>query len=432
MPLLLPGSHAGRRPTPRHAWRGVWRHVACGAFVAVVCCPTADVGAQPKEPADTASRAEAMAAARRAKARQIAEPPHKNRVEAVVDYIEDSRLFPRLFNPPSGWFAQVGGLGEGNGLTMGGGFRQPTDVGVVSVRALGSLRESMLVGADVTRSFLPRDAGFVTVSAVRRHEAAQRFYGTGPDSSDANRSSFGVTAFQADVTAGVRVTSWLTGALGVGFLDPDITASSEGGPRTNQLYDESALPGVMAQPDYLTMQMGAVIDTRATLNPRRGGLYQAHVRRFSDREGGHYSFTSTRVDLQHFFPFWNETRVLAVRLMAEHADGLGDGRVPFFLQPTLGGARSLRGYSRQRFRDRSALLFSAEYRYEVNPFLMAAVFYDAGQVAPAWDDFRLKDLRDDYGIGLRFGYSDAVALRADVAFGGEDPVRLIIGFSTSF
>ena len=164
----------------------------------------------------------------------------------------------------------------------------------------------------------------------------------------------------------------------------------------------------------------------------RGGLYQAQLRRFDDREGGAYSFTDTRIELQQFIPFWNLSRVLALRALAQHADGLGQAQVPFYLMPTLGGARSLRGYDRQRFRDRSLLLLSAEYRYEVNPFLMAAVFYDAGQVAQDWSDFTLKDMRDNYGFGLRFGYSNAVALRADVAFGGEDSVRLIFGFASSF
>ena len=397
-------------------------------------CLSASAAAQSQEPAPDRTRAEEIEALRRAKAKELADPPQPNKIETIVDYIEDSRLFPRIFNPPRGWFAQVGGLGEGNGFTMGGGYRQPTEVGVFTVRALGSFRESLLGSAEFTRNFLPRDAGFITATVVRRHEAAQRFYGTGPNSDFDDRTSFGLSALQVDLTTGIRVTSWLTGTVGVGFVNPDVTESSESSrvPGTDDVYTEAQLPGIGVQPDFVSAQIGAVVDTRRSLNPRRGGLYQAQLRRFADREGGDYSFTSTRVDLQQFIPFWNESRVLALRLMAEHADGLGSAQVPFYVQPTLGGARSLRGYDRQRFRDRSVVLFSAEYRYEVNPFLMAAVFYDAGQVAPDWSDFRLKDLSDNYGIGFRFGYSNAVALRADVAFGGEDPVRLIVGFSTSF
>ena len=52
---------------------------------------------------------------------------------------------------------------------------------------------------------------------------------------------------------------------------------------------------------------------------------------------------------------------------------------------------------------------------------MAAVFYDAGQVAPRWNDFQLKDLRDNYGIGFRFGSGNAVGFGAPTwPSAGED------------
>ncbi len=399
--------------------------------VACLCGVTTEVHGQ----APPGTRAAEAEAARRAKAEALASPPEPNKAEQVISYIEDSRVFQRVFNPPQGWFAQIGGLGEGNGFTMGGGYRQPTPLGVFTVRTLGSLRQSLLGGVEFRRNFLPRDSGFLTASVVRRHEAVQRFYGTGPDTSFDDRTSFGLSALQVDAGGGIRLTRWLTGTAGVGFVNPDITESSESSrvPGTADVYTEQDLPGIQVQPDFVTAQIGAIVDTRDTPNPRRGGLYQVQFRRFSDRDGGTYSFSSTRLDLQHFFPFWNQSRVIALRVLAEHADGLGStGQVPFYAQPTLGGARSLRGYDRQRFRDRSMLLMTAEYRYEVNPFIMAAVFYDAGQVAPDWTDFRLSDLRDNYGFGIRFGYSNAVALRADVAFGGEDPIRLIVGFSAAF
>jgi hypothetical protein len=380
------------------------------------------------------TRASEIEAARRAKAEALesAEPPSK--VERAFNFIEQSRLFNRIFNPPRGWFAQVGGVGEGNGFTMGGGYRQPTPAGVFTARALGSIRQSHLASLEFTRAFLPREAGYVTASVWRRHEAAQRYYGTGPDTSFDDQTSFGLSATQVDVTAGVRVTRWLTGTVGMAYANPDISDSSETSrvPSTDDNFGEDEAPGITFQPEYVLAHVGMVIDTRDAGNPRRGGFYQVQLRRFADREGGAYSFSDTRIDLQQFVPFWNKSRVLALRALAQHADGLGQAQVPFYLMPTLGGARTLRGYDRQRFRDRSLILFSAEYRYEVNPFLMGALFYDAGQVAPDWSNFRLRDFRDNYGVGLRFGYSNAVALRADVAFGGEDSVRFIVGFTTSF
>lgn len=398
--------------------------------LAVLAMETVPGRAQDSAP----TRASEIEAARRAKAEALAQAEPPNKVERAFNFIEESRLFNRIFNPPRGWFAQVGGVGEGNGFTMGGGYRQPTPAGVFTARALGSIRQSHLASLEFTRRFLPREAGYVTASVWRRHEAAQRFYGMGPETDFDDKTSFGLSATQVDVTAGVRVTRWLTATAGVAHVNPDLSESSESSTvaDTADNFGEADAPGIGFQPEYLLTHLGMVVDTRDAGNPRRGGYYQVQLRRFHDQEGGAYSFNDTRIDLQQFVPFWNKSRVLALRVLAQQADGIGQAQVPFYLMPTLGGARSLRGYDRQRFRDRGLILLSAEYRYEVNPFLMGAIFYDAGQVAPDWSNFRLEDFRDNYGIGMRFGYSNAVALRADVAFGGEDSVRFIVGFTTSF
>lgn len=383
---------------------------------------------------DLPTRAEELEAARRAKELALEQAPPPNKVEQAFSFIEETRLFNRIFNPPRGWFAQIGGVGEGNGFTLGGGYRQPTPLGVFTARALGSMRHSHLAGLEFSRAFLPHEAGEIRASVTRRHEAAQRYYGSGPDTDAATRTSYGFSATQVDVSASVRVTHWLTGTAGIGFGNPDLTESSESGrvPGTGSVFTEAEAPGLTRQPEYLLSHIGAVVDTRDTRNPREGGLYQFALRRFHDRDDGAFSFSDVRVDLQQFIPFWNKSRVLALRALAHHADGIGQAQVPFYLMPTLGGARTLRGYDRQRFRDRSLIYLSAEYRYEVNPFLMGAVFYDAGQVAPDFSHFSVRDFRDNFGVGLRVGYSNAVAIRADLAFGGEDAVRFILGFTTSF
>src|SRR6187402_2454580 len=66
-----------------------------------------EAAAQEPEP----TRAAENEAARRAKAEALAEAPPPNKVERAFGFIETSRLFSRIFNPPRGWFAQVGGVG---------------------------------------------------------------------------------------------------------------------------------------------------------------------------------------------------------------------------------------------------------------------------------------------------------------------------------
>ena len=92
------------------------------------------------------------------------------------------------------------------------------------------------------------------------------------------------------------------------------------------------------------------------------------------------------------------------------------------MQPTLGGARSLRGYHTFRYRDRAAVLLQAEYRWRINEFVTGALFYDTGAVGATLDD--LGRFERNYGIGLRAGNRMGSAFRIDFAFGGREGNRI--------
>lgn len=104
--------------------------------------------------------------------------------------------------------------------------------------------------------------------------------------------------------------------------------------------------------------------------------------------------------------------------------------VPFYLQPWLGGAQSVRGYRTFRVRDRSALLLQAEYRWRVNELVTGALFYDTGAVARTLGT--LGRLDDSYGAGLRVGGRMGSALRLDVAFGSREGRRILVRFDDVF
>jgi outer membrane protein assembly factor BamA len=105
--------------------------------------------------------------------------------------------------------------------------------------------------------------------------------------------------------------------------------------------------------------------------------------------------------------------------------------VPFYLLPTLGSGQSLRGYADYRFRDRDLLLLSAEYRLPLARALDAAVFYDAGTVAPtAAGVLSLRAMHTDYGIGVRAHSSKHVLVRLDVARSPEG-MQAVVSFTPS-
>jgi outer membrane protein assembly factor BamA len=99
--------------------------------------------------------------------------------------------------------------------------------------------------------------------------------------------------------------------------------------------------------------------------------------------------------------------------------------VPFYFQPTLGGAQALRGFREFRFQDRNSLLLSAEYRWEAWWALDGALFVDAGTVAAERRDLSLRNLDASYGIGFRFHSNRAFAARLDLAFSREGFIPLL-------
>jgi outer membrane protein assembly factor BamA len=120
--------------------------------------------------------------------------------------------------------------------------------------------------------------------------------------------------------------------------------------------------------------------------------------------------------------------VFDLSLRASTTTAADGDTVPFFLMPTLGGGSALRGYGNYRFRDRNALLFTAEYRWYAQEFVEMALFYDAGKVERRRADLDFDGLKSNVGIGLRLHTPGTTLARLELARGNEG-FRLIISFS---
>lgn len=187
-----------------------------------------------------------------------------------------------------------------------------------------------------------------------------------------------------------------------------------------EVFDDTAAPGLERQPDFLRYTVSADFNYRQPLgNPRRGGRYFIAYSRADDLDLDAYSFSRVDVDVQQYIPLLSDRRVLALRMVTSASSSTAQNRVPFYFQRTLGGPEDLRGFERFRFRDDSLLLLQAEYRWEIFTAVDGALFYDTGTVAPRTGDLNLNNLRSDYGIGFRFGTSNGVFLRTEVAFGTQ-------------
>jgi len=164
--------------------------------------------------------------------------------------------------------------------------------------------------------------------------------------------------------------------------------------------------------------------------PRSGGFLGLMLARFDGLGSGNHDFTRVALDARHYTPA-TKTSVVAFRVLASHDFTRPAARVPFYLQQTLGGADTLRGFERARFRDSSLLNVSAEYRFDVHPMIEVAAFGDVGQVASRFAGMSPGRFRTSLGAGVRFKNRGTVRLRLDWAVSREGH-RVILAAGPAF
>jgi outer membrane protein assembly factor BamA len=154
-------------------------------------------------------------------------------------------------------------------------------------------------------------------------------------------------------------------------------------------------------------------------DPKSGGRYAAQYVRYLDRSLGSYSFLRLDLDASQYIPLFNRTHVIALHGASSLTSTSGNQRVPFYLQPTLGGPDTLRGYRFNRFYGDNSTMLNAEYRWEASQNLEMAVFADGGKVFNRWEQWNFHDIQTDVGFGLRFKGRSGVVFSFDTGFSHE-------------
>jgi len=403
--------------------------ILCGALV-FVCLSTL---ARAQEAADPQTRADALRAEREKKQQQL-QPNEADALQRTMNYIETRGLY--IFSR-DGFHPKLGTLTTGSGFAFGVGFRERGIFARRGVLELWTAATAKKYWAMEARTMFPDLAGgrvMAEVVASLREYPREDFFGLGPDALREDQSSFLLRTAQVSGRAGVRIAPAITVGGGLGFLTPRTGRGRKTSvPSVEERFDASDVPGLGASIDYLRSTAFAEVDYREPINARRGGWYRVDVSRFSDRTTRVWDFTRTDVDLRQFIGFFAERRVIALRGYLSTSSAPSDSAgIPFFMMPSLGGNDTLRGFRNYRFRGPHALLFQAEYRWEIWSGLDAALFYDAGKVALRRSDLNLKRLEDDYGFGFRFNTANGVVMRVDAAFGSRDGKHLHIVFGGVF
>jgi hypothetical protein len=394
------------------------------------------LAAAPAAPAqEPETREEAARREREAKSRSLA-PPKTTGLERFLLALENGRLFERLLNPPEGFYPRIGHVTPGSGFSAGPAYRHAALFGEradLTVSAMGSLKKYWSIEALLRAPALAGGAAFAEAYGRRSDYPEEAFFGIGPAARRSDESRYDFANTVVGGSAGVRPLRWLS--IGGRFerLAPEVQPGSGPGGPVHGRFSAAQIPGLLEQPDFNRYETTLELNYREPRgNPRRGGRYALGYSIYDDRDRDRYNFRRFDLDLQQYFPMFQQRRVIALRAAASLSDADAGQEVPFYLLRTLGGPDDLRGFRQYRFRDRNLLLLQVEYRWEVFTAMDAAIFYDAGKVAGARSDLDFDGLERDYGIGVRFGADNGVFLRVEGAFGSRDGKHLVLRFGNVF
>ncbi len=399
----------------------------------LLCLAMLALGATPTGAQET--RAELLEQQRAARANEVA-PYEPNRVEHGLLLVDEHRVLERLVGGLYGFYPRMGGFPTGSGFALGVGFRKAVvnDHLRVDLGTVGSLKGYKLVQASASLTRLFDGRLEVGGDWAWSDYPQEDFFGLGSSSALEDATSYRLRGHEMRGYVTLRPLGWFSAGSRLGLLHADISAGTDDAlPRIHDRFTDETAPGLGRAPRLGYHQIFLDVDYRDEPgNTRAGGRYRVSWGWYDDRRSGAFDFGRTDAEVLQVFPIFDKKRNVAVRIQVSHIEAESAARVPFFLMPSVGGSDTLRGFREYRFRDANYALVNAEYRWEAFSALDLALFFDAADVAPRWDQLSLSGLKTSWGVGLRFNTNRHVFLRLDVGTGGHEGTRFFMKFGPAF
>lgn len=383
------------------------------------------------------SRSEEIQRQREQKAENL-EPAKPDAIEEKILLFEQRQILEKLGRGADGFFPKLGGLATGQGVALGLQYSKKNLAdGKVNVAAFGvaSFARSQRYSLAFSAPDLPDSNLDWNLSAERRTLTRVDFYGLGPDSRAEDRTTFQLedTAFDA-MLAYKAARSRLRFGAKAGYLQTNAgDGYPPGGLRpTSEAFSAAQIPGLADQGDFARFGTFAALDLRDNVSLARSGtLLRTELTQYQDLDLDRHDFRKWESEIQHYIPFFNGRRVIALRARTE-LNFTADGQsVPFYMKPFIGGPQELRGFRNYRFYDDNVLVLNAEYRWEAFSGLDMALFVDGGQAVAEVRDFAMDNMETSAGVGFRFNVRNATFLRLDLAFSHES-IRLWLRWGSPF
>lgn len=333
-------------------------------------------------------------------------------------------------------YPRFGSLSTGSGFAAGARYWLPNvERSFFDVQSSGvwSLRGYQFYDLQLGEVHVKERGFFAHADFSYRYFSQEDFFGVGPASKKEDRTNYRIEKVTYEGVGGYRFNRWATLGGRAGLVQIDLGDGSDARfPTTRRKFDESTAPGLNLQPDFFHAQTFLELDySDSPGNPHSGGVAKLGLERYDDRNRRLFEFNRFVADARHYIPLGNRERVLALLFYTSMDNAPAGRRVPFYLQQTLGGSHTLRGFREFRFQDNNLLYLSAEYRWEPGAFWELVLFLDRGKVFADRGDFNFEHLEKSWGIGTRFKTRQGVVIRVDVGRSREG-ARVYLKFEPSF
>jgi len=351
-------------------------------------------------------------------------PEAPPKLERNIEWVENSLPYRLITGQSSGFGITFGSIVPGSSFAIGPRYQKPFWDGKLLLRvdARTAVNESYGGRLEIVAPHLFNDRAFVTFSSQHRNISEMPYYGPGPDSRKTGRSNYRLEDTNVEVRPGVRIYKGLSASLIGSYL----AVNTGPGHATqyissDQQFTSTEAPGIDRQTNFWRGGGQVEYDWRdRPASPTSGGRYSAQYVRYLDKELGGYSFLRLDLDASQYIPLFNHTRVIALHGASSLTTAGNGQRVPFYVQPTLGGPDTLRGYRYNRFYGDNSVMVNGEYRWFCSPILEMAAFADAGKVFQRWEQWNFHNLQSDVGFSVRFkGRTAQTVFSLDTGFSHE-------------
>jgi len=340
-------------------------------------------------------------------------------IEKKLFYIEDNKILERFMSGFHGWNVRLGGLVQGSGFALGPEYHFHNEAlgGDFGVGAQFSTKLYQKYYINWTQPELLQDHLAFHFNAAHRNYSQIDYFGPGPASSKDSRTDYRLEDTAVDGALGVKPFRYLELGGSAGYQWINIGPGTSGSfPSTEQVFSPIITPGIDQQTNFLRYGPYAQVDYLDNREgPASGGLYTFEYTWYRDQKLNLHDFQRIDAEFQQYVPFFNKTRVIALRAKTTLTDAQTNQIIPFYMQPILGGSEDLRGFLPFRFYGNNSLLVNAEYRWHVMSILDMALFGDGGKVFDRRGELNFAHLQTDGGIGFRFNFKGRPFIRVDLA-----------------